>query len=142
MRTRSSHHASTASRTTSSPMSRTCPKRGTSMCSPRSKRRATLELMDERSATLRLGSPQTASTICGRSESQHDRRRESAEGKRTFHSFRHTFAKRALESGCQITWLSRHLGHSSLAVTSETYGHWGDKAKREQVAQMEGVFGV
>jgi len=29
--------------------------------------------------------------------------------KRTFHSFRHTFAKRALESGAQITWLSRHL---------------------------------
>lgn len=28
--------------------------------------------------------------------------------KRTFHSFRHTFAKRALESGAQITWLSRH----------------------------------
>jgi integrase len=68
--------------------------------------------------------------------------RASAEGSRTFHSFRHTFAKRALESGCQITWLSRHLGHSSLAVTSEVYGHWGDKAKREQVAQLEGVFGV
>jgi integrase len=68
--------------------------------------------------------------------------RESAEGKRTFHSFRHTFAKRALESGCQITWLSRHLGHSSLAVTSEVYGHWGDAAKREQVAQLEGAFSV
>jgi integrase len=25
-----------------------------------------------------------------------------------FHTFRHTFAKRALESGRQITWLSRH----------------------------------
>jgi len=68
--------------------------------------------------------------------------RASAEGNRTFHSFRHTFAKRALESGCQITWLSRHLGHSSLAVTSEVYGHWGDKAKREQVKQLEGAFGV
>jgi integrase len=30
--------------------------------------------------------------------------------KRTFHSFRHTFAKRAHESGAQITWLSRDLG--------------------------------
>jgi integrase len=39
--------------------------------------------------------------------------------KRTFHSFRHTFAKRALESGAQITWLSRHLGHSSLKVTTD-----------------------
>jgi Phage integrase family len=34
--------------------------------------------------------------------------------KRTFHSFRHTFVKRAFESGAQITWLSRHLGHSTL----------------------------
>ena len=68
--------------------------------------------------------------------------RQSAQGKRTFHSLRHTFAKTALENGCEITWLSKHLGHSSLAVTSEVYGHWGDKAKREQVKQMEGAFGV
>ena len=44
--------------------------------------------------------------------------------KRTFHSFRHTFAKRALENGAQVTWLSRHLGHSSLKVTTDIYGHW------------------
>ena len=62
--------------------------------------------------------------------------------KRTFHSFRHTFAKRALESGRPITWLSRHLGHSSLAVTSEVYGHW-ERAERKREAQaMAGVFGV
>jgi integrase len=42
--------------------------------------------------------------------------------KRTFHSFRHTFAKRALETGAQVTWLSRHLGHSSLKVTTDIYG--------------------
>jgi integrase len=46
------------------------------------------------------------------------------EEKRTFHSLRHTFAKRALERGAQITWLSRHLGHSSLKVTTDIYGHW------------------
>ena len=34
-------------------------------------------------------------------------------GEAHLHSFRHTFAKRALESGAEITWLSRHLGHSS-----------------------------
>ena len=37
--------------------------------------------------------------------------------RRTFHSLRHTFAKRALESGRKVTWLSRHLGHSTLKVT-------------------------
>lgn len=62
--------------------------------------------------------------------------------KRTFHSFRHTFAKRALESGRQITWLSRHLGHSTLSVTTDVYGHWERAARKAEVAQMTGVFGV
>jgi integrase len=62
--------------------------------------------------------------------------------KRTFHSFRHTFAKRALESGRQITWLSRHLGHSSLQVTTDVYGHWERAERKREAALMEGVFGV
>lgn len=62
--------------------------------------------------------------------------------KRTFHSFRHTFAKRALESGAQITWLSRHLGHSSLKVTTDIYGHWERAERRLQAAKMEGAFPV
>ncbi len=70
--------------------------------------------------------------------------------KRTFHSFRHTFAKRALESGAQITWLSRHLGHSTLRhlghstlkVTTDIYGHWERAERKLQAAKMEGVFPV
>jgi integrase len=62
--------------------------------------------------------------------------------KRTFHSFRHTFAKRALESGAQITWLSRHLGHSSLKVTTDVYGHWERAERKLQAAKMEGAFPV
>lgn len=62
--------------------------------------------------------------------------------KRTFHSFRHTFAKRALESGRQITWLSRHLGHSTLSVTTDIYGHWERAARKAEAARMAGVFGV
>jgi integrase len=62
--------------------------------------------------------------------------------KRTFHSFRHTFAKRALESGAQITWLSRHLGHSSLKVTTDIYGHWERAERKLQAAKMEGAFSV
>jgi integrase len=62
--------------------------------------------------------------------------------KRTFHSFRHSFAKRALESGRPITWLSRHLGHSSLAITSETYGHCEAAERKREAELMEGVFGV
>jgi integrase len=62
--------------------------------------------------------------------------------KRTFHSLRHTFAKRALENGRQTTWLSRHLGHSSLAVTTEVDGHWEREERRREAELMEGVFGV
>lgn len=62
--------------------------------------------------------------------------------KRTFHSLRHTFAKRALETGRPVTWLSRHLGHSSLAVTTEVYGHWEPAERRREAREMAGVFGV
>ena len=62
--------------------------------------------------------------------------------KRTFHSFRHTFAKRALESGAEITWLSRHLGHSGLKITTDTYGHWERGERKIQAAKMEGAFPV
>jgi integrase len=62
--------------------------------------------------------------------------------KRTFHSFRHTFAKRALESGAQITWLSRHLGHSSIKVTMDVYGHFEQAEREKQVKMLEGAFGV
>jgi len=61
---------------------------------------------------------------------------------RTFHSFRHTFAKRALETGRSLTWLSRHLGHSSLAVTTEIYGHFERAERKRQIAEMAGQFGV
>ena len=60
--------------------------------------------------------------------------------KRTFHSFRHTFAKRALENGAHVTWLSRHLGHSSLKVTTDIYGHWERAERKLQAARMEGAF--
>jgi hypothetical protein len=62
--------------------------------------------------------------------------------KRTFHSFRHTYAKRALENGRRITWLSRHLGHSSLKVTTDVYGHWEAGERRKEAQLMQGLFGV
>jgi integrase len=61
---------------------------------------------------------------------------------RTFHSFRHTFAKIALENGRPISWLSRHLGHSGVQVTDGVYGHWERAARKAQVAELEGAFGV
>jgi integrase len=62
--------------------------------------------------------------------------------KRTFHSFRHTFGKRALENGRRITWLSRHLGHSSLKVTTDVYAHFESAERKREAEPMESVFGV
>ena len=62
--------------------------------------------------------------------------------KRAFHSLRHTFAKRALENGAQITWLSRHLGHSGLKITTDIYGHWERAERKRQAQRLQGVFGV
>jgi integrase len=70
-----------------------------------------------------------------------DRRGPTGEN-RTFHSLRHTYAKRSLEVGAQITWLSRHLGHSSVQVTTGVYGHWERGERRRQAQQLAGAFGV
>jgi integrase len=62
--------------------------------------------------------------------------------RRTFHSFRHTYAKRALETGRAIFWLSRQLGHSSVNVTTERYGHWEASERKREAELMEGVFAL
>lgn len=61
---------------------------------------------------------------------------------RTFHSLRHTYAKCALECGAELTWLSRHLGHGSLKVTSDIYGHFERAERKKQAAKLEGAFAV
>lgn len=61
---------------------------------------------------------------------------------RVFHSFRHTFAKLAMENGAQLGWLQRHMGHESLAITNGIYGHFGAAARKAEVGKMEGAFNV
>ena len=62
--------------------------------------------------------------------------------KRTFHSLRHTFAKRALESGAQMSWVSRQLGHSTIVITIGTYGHWERAERKRQARLLETAFTV
>ncbi len=38
--------------------------------------------------------------------------------------------------------VSRHLGHSSLKVTTDIYGHWERAERKIQAAKMEGAFPV
>jgi integrase len=62
--------------------------------------------------------------------------------KRTWHSFRHTYARVALEHGAPIFWLSRQLGHSSVQVTQDVYGHWSRSARKAEAAKLQGAFVV
>jgi integrase len=62
--------------------------------------------------------------------------------KRTFHSLRHSYAKLAIENHRPIFWLSKHLGHSSLDVTANVYGHFERSTRQREAQAMAGVFGV
>ncbi len=62
--------------------------------------------------------------------------------KRDFHSFRHSFARIALENGAEITWVQRQLGHSSIVLTVDTYGAWERKAEKVQAERLAGAFPI
>ena len=62
--------------------------------------------------------------------------------KRDFHSFRHTFARLALEGGGEIVWVQRQLGHSSITLTVDTYGGWARSAEKSQAERLAGAFAL
>jgi integrase len=63
-------------------------------------------------------------------------------GKRTFHSFRNTFARIALEGGAQLTWVQAQLGHSSITLTRDVYGAWSRRAEKLEAQRLDGAFTV
>ena len=63
-------------------------------------------------------------------------------GKRTFHSFRHTFARVTLESGAQLEWVQAQLGHSTIMLTRDLYGAWSRKAEKLAARRLKGKFVV
>lgn len=58
----------------------------------------------------------------------------------TFHSLRHTFATRALESGISMKATQAILGHAQYAVTADLYSHVLPNTKKLEMDKMAYIF--
>lgn len=56
---------------------------------------------------------------------------------RNVHAMRHTFATRALESGMKPIVVSRLLGHASIQITMDIYGHVIPDFAEQELEKME-----
>jgi integrase len=60
--------------------------------------------------------------------------------KRAFHSIRHSYAKSMLEGGDDLYYLQRQMGHSSILVTTERYGHLEPKKRKARAKSLAKAF--
>lgn len=59
---------------------------------------------------------------------------------RGLHACRHTHATLALAAGTRLDVVSRQLGHSSIAITADVYGHPDDDAMEKAARKLAGVL--
>jgi len=53
-----------------------------------------------------------------------------------FHECRHTFASLLIQNGESQTYVKEQLGHSSIKITVDTYGHLVPGANRQAVNRL------
>ena len=59
-----------------------------------------------------------------------------------FHELRHTAASLAIAEGASLFHVSRMLGHSSISITADIYGHMTDEGREDVAARMgRALFG-
>jgi integrase len=63
---------------------------------------------------------------------------EGGRKRKPFHAFRATFDRICLEQGRDRDWVRQQLGHSSLALTIDTYGAWSEEAMSAEADRTEG----
>lgn len=56
------------------------------------------------------------------------------------HDCRHTYATLLLEQGVPLVTVSRLLGHGSIAITADVYGHVGEGMRREAADVLDRVL--
>ena len=57
-----------------------------------------------------------------------------------FHTLRHTFATRCLESGMDLLTISKTLGHSSVKITGDVYLHMSQPLQKECLDRLNAVY--
>ena len=60
----------------------------------------------------------------------------------TVHSLRHTYATAALMNGVALKVVSANLGHASIQITADTYGHVTDEAARAGAIKVAEALGL
>jgi integrase len=60
--------------------------------------------------------------------------------RRRFHDLRHTSASLLLGLGVHQKVIQERLGHSTISVTMDTYGHVAPTLQREAAAKLDGLF--
>lgn len=55
----------------------------------------------------------------------------------TIHGFRHSCASRLFNAGVNISLISKHLGHSNVSTTLNTYAHWFNS---DMATEINNVF--
>jgi integrase len=58
------------------------------------------------------------------------------------HTLRHTYATTALLNGVPLHVVSRNLGHSSISITADTYGHLTDDAALAAAEAVSAALGL
>ena len=53
-----------------------------------------------------------------------------------FHDLRHTFATLLIEQGYPLPYIQQQLGHSSIRMTVDVYGHLAPSSSREAVNSL------
>jgi integrase len=80
------------------------------------------------------GSPESPNNVTSRFERAVDRSPVKAIGGP--HGLRHTHATLALESGVDISVVSKRLGHANVKITSDRYTHVTDRLQHDAAAKF------
>jgi integrase len=88
--------------------------------------------------TSRVGTPLDCGNVLHRFQ---DLCEKNALPKIRFYDLRHTHASLLIAEGVHAKKIAERLGHSSIKLTMDTYGHLFEESDRESAEQMDRLFG-